>query len=117
MESSGSKAGISGNNLYIDKYLLTSIDDMALKITTGNIRVDKCLDDEVQDKSFSVFRNGELVLKIEFEGESVNYNNKGITTTLFRFINRISLQDQLANEDAFRAGQRYLQMEKDEFGD
>lgn len=119
IESSGSKAGVSGSNLYIDNFLLNLLEDLALKenIEENKFIVEKSLHDQSENKSFSIFRNKDLLLKLEFDKDLVDYNNKGIKTKLFKFKDRISRQDQLANEAAFREGQRYSQMERDEFGE
>lgn len=117
MESSGSKAGISGNYLYIDKYLINKIEELILEQDEGHLkfRVEKNLDNTDEDYYYSIFRNDELFLRLEFDKDFVEYDQKGIHTKLFKYLRRISLQDQLANEAAFREGQRYLQMEIDEF--
>jgi hypothetical protein len=117
MESSGSKAGISGNHLYVDKYLIDKIEELILEQNEDQLkfRVEKNLNNADEDYYFSIFRNNEMFLKLEFDKNFVEYNQKGIDTKLFKYLRRISLQDQLANEAAFREGQRYLQMEIDEF--
>lgn len=117
IESSGSKAGVSGNNLYIDIFLLDFLENLILKEKECDkkYRIEKKLNSELENKSFSLFLNEDLLLKLEFDKEIIEYDNKGIKTKLLKFKERISLQDELANEAAFRAGQRYLQMERDEF--
>lgn len=119
IESSGSKAGVSGSNLYIDNFLLDFLENLASKenIENNKFKVEKSLHDQSQNKSFSIFRNEGLLLKLEFDKDAVDFNFKGIKTKLFKFQNRVSRQDQLANEAAFREGQRYLHMERDEFGE
>ena len=115
IESSGSKAGVTGNNLYIDNYLLIFLEDLVLKEDNGKqkFRVEKHLHEESEFKSFSIFRDEDMFLKLDFDKDSVEYDNKGIKTKFFRFKKRISRQDQLANETAFKEGQRYLQMKSD----
>jgi hypothetical protein len=117
MESSGSKAGISGNYLYIDKYLINKVEELILEQTSEQLifRVEKNIDNADEDYYFSIFRNNEMLLRLEFDKNLIEYNQKGIDTKLFKYLRRISIQDQLANEAAFREGQRYLQMEIDEF--
>ncbi|WP_026705229.1 hypothetical protein [Flavobacterium soli] len=117
MESSGSRAGISGNFLYIDKYLIDKIEHLILEQNEEDLkfRVEKNLNNADEDYYFTIFRNNEIFLTLEFDKKIVEYNQSGIDTKLFKYLRRISLQDQLANESAFREGQRYLQMEIDEF--
>jgi hypothetical protein len=119
MESSGSKAGISGNNLYVDKHLLDSIEHLILdqKAETPEFRIESQLEDNFQKKYFSIYRNSNMLLKIEFDTNTVKYDHQGINTTLFKFLKRESWQDQLAHEAAFRQAQRYAQMDNDEAED
>ncbi len=119
MESTGSKAGIAGNNLYIDKHLLNSIESIVLEENTGDdkFRIESNLNDNLEEKYFSIFRGTDILLKLEFDKDSIVYDSKGINTTLFRFIRRESRQDQLAHEAEFLRAQRYSQMENEEFQD
>jgi len=116
IESSGSSVGISGNNLYIDKFLLDNIEKLisqnnnsANKYTTSK----KTTDDEYL---FTITRNNEIFLELKFELESIKYNEKGIVTELFKLRNKVSLLCKIAAEQALLASQRYLEMEKKEFG-
>jgi len=115
MESSGSKAGISGNHLYIDEFLLDAIESFLLTDNDDSDKfiVEKNLNVDGVDCFYSIQKNDDIFLKLEFDSV-VKYNNKGISTNLYRFIKRISLQDQLANEQEYRRAQRYAQMERDE---
>lgn len=117
MESSGSRVGISGNNLYIDEYLINRFEELILEQNDENTiyRVDKNLRNTDNDFYFTIFRKDDILLKLEFDKNFIEYNQKGINTILHKYVSRISLQDQLANEAAFREGQRYLQAEMDEF--
>lgn len=115
MESSGSKVGISGNHLYIDEFLLDAIESFLLTDNDDSDKfiVEKNLNVDGVDCFYSIQKNDDVFLKLEFDSV-VKYNNKGISTNLYRFIKRISLQDQLANEQEYRRAQRYAQMERGE---
>lgn len=115
IESSGSKAGISGNNLYVDEFLIAFIEN-TLKEGEGlyRFRIEKNLNDDQEQKYFSIFQDDTLLLKLEFDKEVIEYNFKGITTKLFKYLKRESKQDELAREAAFREGQRYLRAQFEE---
>jgi hypothetical protein len=114
MESSGSKSKISGNKLYVDKYLLDSIEIIILK-GQKQIRIEKNLSDAEESKFFSIYHNNTLLLELDFDPVSVEYQHKGINTILYKLLKRKSIQDEAAREAAYRQGQRYLQAEIDEF--
>lgn len=116
MESSGSKAGISGNSLYIDKYLFNRIEDLILKTDDSSIkyRVEKNLYEIQDDLYFSIFRNNEIFLRLELSKDFIEYNHNGINTTLYKFVNKISLQDNIAAENAYRRSLALAQMESEE---
>lgn len=118
MESSGSRAGISGNYLYIDEFLLNAIEKLLLSVDQDSDKytINKNLNTDGVNCFYSIQKNEDIFLKLEFEAV-VKYNNKGISTNLYRFSKRVSLQDQLANEQAYLRGQRYAQMERDEEND
>jgi len=115
IESSGSKAGISGNHLYIDEFLLDAIERLLLTEDENpeKFAVEKNLNIDGVDCFYSIKRNEELFLKLEFDAV-VKYNNRGIDTNLYRFSERTSLQDLLADEQEYLRAQRYAQMERGE---
>lgn len=117
MESAGSKFGIAGNNLYIDKYMLDSISSLILSKNTGNqlFKIESDLDANSENKYYSIFRDSDMLLKLEFHKDYVDFNQRGIETTLYKFIHRFSRQDELAHEAQFKRAQWYSQMENDEF--
>ena len=117
MESSGSKAGITGNNLYIDNYLLNNLEKLVTENNNSinNYKIERTFSDE--SYLFTIFRNDELFLQLTFDKNSIKYNNKGIITELFKYISKESLLEKVAAEQAFLAGQRYLRMEREEFGE
>lgn len=117
IESSGSKAGISGNNLFIDNFLLDNLERL---ITLNNNSVNEYDTSRVfnnDDYLFTIIRNNEVFLQLIFDKTPIKYNNKGIVTELFKFKSKDSLLEKIAAEQAFLAGQRYLRMEREEFGD
>ena len=118
MESSGSKAGISGNSLYIDKYLFNRIEDLILKTDDSNnsikYRIEKKIDKGQDDLYFSIFRNDEIFLKIELSKDFIEYNHNGIDTRLYKFVKRISLQDYVATENERRKSLALARMENEE---
>src|SRR5690606_26519957 len=117
MESSGSKAGITGNNLYIDNYLLNNLEKLVTENNNSinNYKIERTFSDE--SYLFTIFRNDEVFLQLTFDKNSIKYNNKGIITELFKYISKESLLEKVAAEQAFLAGQRYLRMEREEFGE
>jgi hypothetical protein len=119
MESSGSKAGIAGNNLYIDKYLLDSIENLIIENNdeTHKFRIESQLDDSLEKKYFSIYRDSDFLLKLQFDTDIVKYEHHGINTTLYKFHERVSRQDELAHEAEFKRAQRYSQMENEEIDD
>lgn len=116
MEASGSSAGVSGNNLYIDKYLLNRIEDLILEDNESPIkyRIEKNLHNSQDDIYISIFRNDEIFLKIELDKSFIKYNYKGIDTILYKYIKKNSLQDEIALENAYNRSLAYAQMEIDE---
>jgi hypothetical protein len=114
IESSGSKSGVSGNRLYIDKFLLDSIESIITK-RQNQFRIEKDLSDQNDFKLYSIYNNETLLLKLVFDQVAVDYNYKGINTILYKFVKRQSKQDEDARDAAFIAAQRYRQAEIDEF--
>jgi len=117
MESSGSKFGISGNNLYIDNYLLNNLEKLVTENNNSinEYKITRTFSNE--NYLFTIFRNDEIFLQLTFDKNSINYNNKGIITELFKYKSKDSLIQKVAAEQAFLAGQRYLRMEREEFGE
>lgn len=113
MESSGSKGGLKGNHLYIDEALLSFIESFLLSNTNtaSQYRIDKQLEVSKDLMHFSIYRNENLLLRLEFDINSIKYNYKGINTTLFKYQRRESRQDQLAHESEYRRSQRIQEME------
>ncbi|MEP2772369.1 MAG: hypothetical protein ABJH05_09480 [Fulvivirga sp.] len=119
MESSGSKSGIAGNHLYIDKFLINSMEKILTKKKDDSpeYTIKREINSDSSTIHFTFYRDYTALLSLEFDKSPVEYNFKGIETKLYKYINRQSRQDQLAQEAEFRRAQRYLQMEKEEFGE
>ena len=119
MESSGSKSGISGNHLYIDEFLINSMEKILNKKKDDSpvYSIKREINSDSDSIFFTFYRDETSLLRLEFDKRPIEYNFKGIETKLYKYISRQSRQDQLAQEEELRRAQRYLQMEKEEFGD
>lgn len=114
MEESGSRAGITGSNLYIDIEVYHYIQKVSREIGCPEPKV--------------TFDGAELILKVfgpsswfaelRFDstpieyGESKQYKNRGIETKLYRFRSVHSIIDDLAKEAAYQQMLRYSMMEQ-----
>jgi hypothetical protein len=111
MESSGSRAGISGNKLFFDNHLLSSIENL-IKDKHGENSIYKTSTKvEESEMIFSVFSEDTRLISLTFKKESISYNNKGIITTLYEFIKKESIQDDLAYEAQYRRSVALSEME------
>ncbi|PWJ70558.1 hypothetical protein B0O40_0400 [Ruminococcaceae bacterium R-25] len=108
IEESGSKAGVSGSNLYVDQNVFSMLDSL-LKKCDGSVS-SKTDNDRIV---YTLTYNNEWFATISFFKETVSYNFKGIQTVLLRFDEIHSLPEELANEAAYLEGRRIAQMEQD----
>lgn len=107
MEESGSKAGITGSNLYVDIDTFSLIDNL-LKKCGGEVT---CESNETNIIYKLTYQN-KWFATIRFFPKTVLYNAKGINTELLCFEHIDSLPDQQAKEAAYQQALRYAQMEK-----
>lgn len=117
IESSGSRAGISGNNLYIDNFFLENIEKIILNKNNSANKYSVEKTSTELDYIFTINRNDEVFLQLIFENKPINYNNKGIITNLFKYKSKDSLLEKVATEQAFLQAQRYLRMEREGLGE
>ena len=115
MEESGSKAGISGNNLYIDIEVFHYLKSAALEIGCASPQVETDCNELVLQVHGPMGWFAELRFDptpIEY-GESKDYKNQGIETKLYRFKKMHSVIDDWAKEAAYQQALRNSKMEED----
>lgn len=115
MEESGSRAGITGSNLYIDievyNYLVKAARETGCQIPQ--------IKTEGEELMIQVFYSGGWFADLHFEHtpipykENPNYNNRGIETTLYRFKYFHSIIDDWAKEEAFQQARVYSMLESE----
>lgn len=116
MEESGSKANISGSNLYIDRAVFDFLKEAAqeLECTPPECLKEK---DRIVMKLYSPsgwFADIYFDTDTITYGESSQYENRGIETTLYRYQRIHSIIDEIASEAALQQSYRYSIMEDDE---
>lgn len=109
MEESGSRANLCGNSLFIDLELFNVLKEYAKVLGYQTPKVEK--GDTGLNISF-FYKNGWFadisMDQTEYPyGKSDKYNNRGIETTLFRFISIRSIIDEYANEAQRLQSYRY----------
>lgn len=104
VEGSGSKAGISGANMYIDKDLIfffeTYFNGCTIDIKHSDI-----------EKEVRIEYLGQWFATLIVDAIPVKYANKGINTDFYRLKTFQAYYDQLAKEAAFLQAQKYAYME------
>lgn len=108
MEESGSKAGIKGANLYIDKELFKFFQRTFEYKENHNIQVQE-MDDNL--KVIITFDN-EWFATVILDKELVIYENRGINTELCRLVSIDSKLDDMAKEAARQQALRFALMEE-----
>lgn len=115
MEETGSRAGISGNNLYID----IAVYQYFLKVSRELGCEEPKVKFEGDELVLDVFSVGSWFAELRFDatpieyGESSAYKNRGIETKLYRFKKMHSIIDDLAKEAAYQQARRYAMMQDD----
>ena len=113
MEESGSRAGITGSNLYIDIEVFHYIAKAAREIGCQTPQI-KTVGDELMVK---IFAPGGWFADLEFEcvpilyKESLEYKNRGIETMLYRFKHMHSIIDDWSKEVAYQEARPYSIMD------
>ena len=111
IEESGSRAGIIGSNLYIDKEIYDYLSFVAeylgfkkpsIEIIENNIIV-------------HVFEPNGWFADITLDSQVVKYSNSGIKTELYRFISKHSRIDDILKEAAWQRMKMLSKMEEEEF--
>mgnify|MGYP001623665238 CR=1 FL=1 len=116
LEESGSRANITGNNLYFDITVYKFLEQSANTIGFHPPEVFEQEDDFLV-KIYDI--NGWFAdLRVEKDeivfGESTNYNNRGIKTTLYKYKSLHSKIDDYAKDVAYQQFCRYAKIEDDE---
>lgn len=107
IEESGSKAGIKGANLYIDKELLIFFQNAFEKNENHSIQVQE-IDDTLR---IVVTFDNEWFATVIVDREAVIYENRGIDTKLYRLAVIESKLDDMAKDAARQQALRYALME------
>lgn len=107
IEESGSKAGIKGANLYIDKELLIFFQNAFEKNENHSIQVQE-IDDTLR---IVVTFDNEWFATVIVDREAVIYENRGIDTKLYRLAGIESKLDDMAKDAARQQALRYALME------
>jgi hypothetical protein len=107
IEESGSKAGIKGANLYIDKELLIFFQNAFENSEKHSIQV-KEIDDTLR---IVVTFDNEWFATVIVDREAVIYENRGIDTKLYRLVGIESKLDDMAKDAARQQALRYALME------
>lgn len=109
MEESGSRANLCGNSLFIDLVLFNMLTEYAKALGYQTPKVEKS-DTRLIISFFN--KNGwfaDIIMdQTEYPyGKSDKYNNRGIETTLYRFISIRSIIDEYANKAQRLQSYRY----------
>lgn len=110
IEESGSKAGIKGSNLYIDKELLILFQNIFKNSDKHSIQV-KVKDDILE---IIVTFGAAWFATITLDIKEVTYQNRGIDTKLYRLMQIESKLDKMAENAAKQQALRYALMEEDD---
>lgn len=107
IEESGSKAGIKGANLYIDKELFLLIDNAFKNSKKHSIDVQEV------DNTLKIIVNfdNEWFANVFVDKEAIIYKYKGIETKLYRLVEIESEIQERAKEQARQQALRYALME------
>lgn len=108
VEESGSRAGIKGNWMYIDRVIF----DVFTKYSNQENQYSYC---ELQSKDkiiFEIYRNKEWQMSLEFDPEPIKYNQRGIHTVFYKLINKHSYIDEYFADAAHQDSIRYLLMDQ-----
>lgn len=116
MEESGSRAGISGSNLYIDievyHHIVKAAHDIGCPAPNVKLEEDALVLEVYSPKGwFATLYFDRIPIMY---GESNDYKNRGIETTLYRFKKMHSIIDDWAKEAANQQALRYSMMEDEE---
>lgn len=102
MESSGSKFGISGNNLFFDNYLLTILEKLIEEKHGINSTYKVIRENNSTEMLYYIFSEDTRLLCLKFKKTPIDYDNHGIKTSLYEFITKESIQDDMAYEAEYR---------------
>lgn len=113
MESAGSKSGISGNHLFFDNYLLLTIEQLITEKHGKNSIFKVTRERNSNEMSFTVHKEDTRLIKLKFKNKDIDFEKHGIKTTLYEFINKESIQDDMAHEYEYRRAVAISQMENE----
>lgn len=107
VEESGSRSGISGPFLYIDRDLFHIVRSYPCERVQYQI-MENLVDDEI---IMTVSRNGMWLATLVFASATVHYKNRGIDTIFYKLKTCHTIIDDIANESAYQQAKRYSMMD------
>lgn len=108
VEESGSRAGIKGNWMYIDRVIF----DLFNKYSNQKYQYSWSEVQSTDKITIEIHRNKQWLMSLDLDPEPIQYDQRGIQTVFYKLISKHSYIDELFAESAHQDGIRYALMDQ-----